>query len=626
VVAVAAELGVICTEAEAQAHFKNHGVEQPHPSVPLDRGRSLAMALGLTERAQEIIDCVYRMRVLSTEQLIELFYRPGTVSERKPRERAWEELPRLAAEHLLYRYWPTSEVAKRRGAPERMVHSALWFLGRNAVPFIEDRWGVTVQPEHYTTMAAQVGQDMLIHDLRANGIYVRLARALRERGGVVEVPGQEQPVPASLEYRNWFAGGKHLTLGFHDPSRASAREIKPDGFFTLSLARSGYGEAALPSCQLPCFVEYDHGSRGYSEVVEQLLAYHRLAAARPEGRSVVSRRFPDLDVEGYAVPIIMVFSEPQRVVGAGKRFRALARDLHLKSGAPIFLCHEAGWLENPLGAHVAYIWDEDPQRRFTLVDLLLRASGRLIESRRLLAQQRLRLDVRGARPTAVGSFSPEEVQRNRQRRQKEARERAAARMRDLLGSGATSQETTATTTTAKPQGGGLAPPAADRAATATGPAADPTTPSERPVTDPTTVDPPTANPATTDPTTVDGEVNTAKSASSSSGPATTAVTATGTGKSTAAVAAAQGRRRVRPVSLDPAATGMPETLGLAGAPAPASAQTPPVSQAKQSTPPSQADKPPSKVRRGATAARARPNAAAVPGGRSPRTRRPDQKS
>ena len=71
----------------------------------------------------------------------------------------------------------------------------------------------------------------------------------------------------------------------------------------------------LPSCQLPFFYEYDRGSKNTTDVARQLLSYHLLALSRK-----ALERFPDLNVEGYAIPTLMVFSDRSRLRNTHKEF------------------------------------------------------------------------------------------------------------------------------------------------------------------------------------------------------------------------------------------------------------------------------------------------------------------
>jgi hypothetical protein len=434
----AAKLGIACTPEQAREHFLRHRPEQPAYMQTLDRERLLAEALSFSDRCQRIIDCVYRQRLLSTDQITELFYAASASNWQSAHTMARQDLGPLARRHFLYGYWPSKEAAKRRDAPKHFANRLLYFLGRASVPFIEDRYhdqGLQLRPDHYVIAHDQVGLGPLIHDLRTNGLVVAIHRALRLRGRRVQLPDGSETIASCLT-DNWY-GPKHLQMGFTDPRTREHREINPDAFATISLARSRWNPRALPACQLPFFIEYDHGGRKLREVSEQLLSYHRLAVS-----GAVAKRFPDLAVEGYAVPVVMVFSDPKRVRTAHKRFLEHAHAHGLTDGSPMLLCAERDWLEDPFACPATLAWDTQA-RTFTFLDLLLRASRRLIDARALFDTQSLTLKLRAARPRLQGSFTREARERmaKRRRRERQAaeqaqREQAQRALLDLLDLGA----------------------------------------------------------------------------------------------------------------------------------------------------------------------------------------------
>jgi hypothetical protein len=418
---VARELGVQATPEQARTHFARHGVEQPAMSGPLDREPLLMLTRDLSPRLQSIIRSVYRHRLMTTTQIRELFYADGR-SEAAATKKAKEELLQLAQHHLLYRYLPSRDLGRRRGAPPRLSRQAIWMLGKAAVPFIEETTGQTVWRDQYVQMAKEVRPTTIIHDLRAVSLYVAVSRALREREGLLSLPDR-QPVIAETNPVNWY-GPKHLAVGFYDRHRLQDREVRPDGFFTLSVHRASYlRDDALPSTQLPCFIEYDRGSRDVRHVVEQLFSYHLLALS---GRPL--QRFPDLAVRPYAIPVVMVFSDRDRMTLVHERVQARVRaETGYGEGAPIFLCAEEDWLENPFADNLCYSAWHDYTVRIGLLPMLVRASRTLIDRRALWAEQTLRIDTRAARPQASGTHSAEGMRRAREvfRRQADTKDNLA---------------------------------------------------------------------------------------------------------------------------------------------------------------------------------------------------------
>jgi hypothetical protein len=303
-----------------------------------------------------------------------------------------------------------------------------------------------------------------MHDLHANRIYVRLMHALHEVGGLVDFP-HHGLAAVELLPENWY-GDKSLMLAFYDHARRSDDEIRADGFASISVYRNQWGKTrqedaqsigpkqvpaakstranlsqkaqlelakqegaskqrgssranaentndsaeGLPSCQLPFFYEYDRGSKSSLDVARQLLSYHLLARTRK-----AAERFPDLDIPGYAVPVLMVFSDRARLRNAHRRFLELAAAADLVRGVPIILVAEEDWLADPLARGICRLaWDEKA-RTFSFMDLLMRASAPLIASRSVLASQTLAIDNKAARRT-TGAMSREGLEEQRSRR------------------------------------------------------------------------------------------------------------------------------------------------------------------------------------------------------------------
>ena len=377
-------LGVEVSPEEAREHFRRHRVEQPHPPGKLDRRQALADAAMLSPVAQAILTALYRQRLLSRTQIVELFFsghrgRSGQVM-------ADRELQALCHRHFAYRFYPDPDWEGKSGFPGGLVNEVFYLFGRNGTPYIEDHYGARVWSDAATTMARQVGRQTFVHDWRAASVYCALDRALRERDGMVELPNGER-TSAEAKRENWY--GARL-IGMRLWSRRLRRELdmRPDGFASISLERSGLDEGSLPSTQLPFFYEFDNESKQAHVVAEQMLNYHHLALSGEAGR-----RFPDLAVEGYAVPMVMVFRGRGRVEEVGRSFRRRAhREGYRQGGVPIFMVSEPTWMDDPLAEGILHLaWDETLDS-LSLLDALLRSSVRLLETRALTAPQVLALD------------------------------------------------------------------------------------------------------------------------------------------------------------------------------------------------------------------------------------------
>lgn len=398
---VAQKAKEICgTEVEldlVRRHFRYHQIEQPSPSGRLNRDKALREVLDMPAVAQEMITHIYRQRMLTREQLTELFFNSNpALSEKAAAASAQEEILRLIRGHFAYRWYPPRDWVSR--SDRRIAKDQVfYFFGRSSVPWIEHRYQLKVWPDSYVTMSRQVGLSSLIHDMLASEVYVALQRSLRQRQYLFEAPsGEIVPIFSLLE--NWY-GTRQVGMKLWDRYQLEDLDMRPDGFATLSIERAALVEGALPSTQMPFFYEYDNGSKTPWVVAQQMMAYHRLALSQrqelPGG--VAGERFPDLKVRGYAVPMIMIFSYPERVQEVGRAFRRLAARQRLLNGAPIFLTSAAQWMKDPLADQLLELAWTDDGRKVGLVEALLRSSRRLREESALTARQVLELDYQSMR-------------------------------------------------------------------------------------------------------------------------------------------------------------------------------------------------------------------------------------
>lgn len=353
-------------------------------------------------RLRAIIDLVWRVRMVSTDLVAGLYYQAPERGLDEAASLAAEDLLDLAKEDFLHRWYPPKKIHGHRD------RQPLWFLGRNAAPYLEGRYGGKVGPEAYVTRPEQVGILSLSHDLTAN----RLLGMLRDQALADGGRTRDAHVGLDLPAGNWY-GPRHLALSYPDQINHTRRLMIPDGFAcaaaTTSQPREGYPSTWLT----PFFLEYDRGSRTYPEVIDQLVGYHSLALSR-----AAALRFPQFDVEGYSVPVIMVFGIASRVKTIGKALRERMADLGISRPSPILLVAQkdlesGGWNE-PVAA---YAWDPKPERRWPLYALLERVSDPLIQSRRLGAHAILRIDRKAAaRPPETNPHQQAKARAERERR------------------------------------------------------------------------------------------------------------------------------------------------------------------------------------------------------------------
>jgi hypothetical protein len=409
VIRVAAEIGVDgVTEQQVIRHFTRHQVEQPAPLGNLRRQAALPQALALPARQRALIDAVYRGRVLSTLQLSALFYEQPDGSAWKARQRCREDLAALARDHFLYRYYPSAETRSRY---RDEAGETLWLLGRSAIPWVERRYDVTLRSDQVTMLARQVRTGKLAHDLTANDLYVELHRAC-ENGATLALATSGIEGQVAVDPRNWFGPGP-LGLGYYDQHSYSTQTKYPDGFcaFSITLPRAArrLPELAAPnsavsdSMLLPLFLEYDRDTRDDGDVAGQLMAYHYLASS-----PAVGERFPQLSVDGYQIPVLMVFKQASKIAKVRSKFLARAREENTPHRTPILVCSEddlrAACAEARLDAAIATsIWDAAGERPLPLLPALVRASQRLTQSRRVHARSALRVNLRGARRLPDGA-------------------------------------------------------------------------------------------------------------------------------------------------------------------------------------------------------------------------------
>lgn len=439
VVAAAAELGVDVTAEQVVVHYRDHGVEQPAFTGGDRQSLLIHAQLALTDRERHLLIGLYRRRVMTMAQIVEVFYHD--LSPAYAERHARRNLAYLMHQGFVYRYFVDASdrpviTPKGTAKPEHVKHiskqtrgeqmraglgaqaanTPFFFLGKAAVPFVETVTGATLwEGDHYFQSSTQIGQSSLPHDVRANDVYVSLVRALRASGGTVRVGDTDQPA-AVLDVRglpsNWH-GPRSLSLWYYDKTQLDYDEMRPDGLAAIDLPHAPGGP---PATQLPFFIEFDRGGRKLPEVRKQLLAYHRMAISGAAGR-----RFPQLAVEGYAVPVLMVFSDRKRMEHVLRHLAADAAAARLvpegRRGAPILFAVEDEWNADPFAADCYDAWDPAAGAG-DFLRLLGRHSRRLIEAsaeRHLVPGRPLRIDLAGAKPKAQGAYGDRKVTSARER-------------------------------------------------------------------------------------------------------------------------------------------------------------------------------------------------------------------
>ena len=411
---VLSELGIKASVDQIVDHFNKHRIEQPAMPGNLDNELYRRQAMELKQRQRDLLNALYCQRVLTSGQIREVFYRPGRRPE-AAKKAAQLDLRPLCQGHYLYRVFPNEKMLGLRNAPAKFATTTLWFLGKRAVPFIQAAHELSFQPP-YANGVETISTETLIHDIRANEVFVSLARTINKRSGKIFTSWGEALV--GYDPMNWYGPGpRSLAMGFGDPLSTDYLRIKPDGMATISLLHRSDEHAET---MLPFFIEYDHGTKDVRDVAQQLFVYHLLAKS-----GAVGKRFPQLDVEGYAVPVIMVFSDPKQREAVHKRFLQLAEETGVKRGAPILLADEEAWSIKPFAPGVCRdAWQENVSEAF--LEVLLRSARPLAEKRPLPPGSFLQLDPTGAPARAAGAGTAAAKAEGREilKEKREAEERA----------------------------------------------------------------------------------------------------------------------------------------------------------------------------------------------------------
>ena len=411
------QAGVLCTPQQARRHYAYHRPEQPHPSGRLDRELALAEARLLAPAARNLITACYRQRILSKSQIVELFY--DSYPPKSARALATRDLQNLCHRHFLYRFYPPASWGRGFGTLSALAGEAFYLLGQRGAPYVADCLGVRVWDDSITTLARQVKSRTFVHDWRAAQCYLAFDAALKRRTGVITLPTGIKTA-AYTKRENWY--GARLTQMRMWSRRAQKElDLRPDGFATLSLERAGYEQNSLPSCQLPFFYEYDNETKKEFVVADQMIAYHHLALS-PE----LARRFPDLGVQGYAAPMIIIFrGDRGRVDRVARSFRRRAGSEGFRQGVPIFLVLEKDWMQDPFAEGIMRLAWDTRDEPIDLLDALLRSSSRLLAARALTAPQVLDVDPRPSPRRLVSREAEERTRKTKARAQgEEARARA----------------------------------------------------------------------------------------------------------------------------------------------------------------------------------------------------------
>jgi len=360
-------------------HFPNHNYDQPAPAKRLSREEMLQLTGSLSERGQRVLIAVYRQRALSTRQIVQLFMESETSSDESAKKTAYRLLHELRFKHLIYPFR-----VENRKSPE-----VFYALGKWAVPFVTEHEG-RLTGEASVTRRDQVKEYQLEHDINAADMFVQLRSQLytnRNKEGLVEVEGRKMSLHLPAEC--WW-GSRSLMMGYR--TAEGEKTIVPDGFAALQ-----FNDGRKRQFQLPFFLEWDSGYKTNEDTAEQLVNYVLFS----RGGSI-GLRFPQLKVEGYKVPVLMVTSTPARAqkLASLVREKMAARGLTYED-APLLLISDAETVSN--SGWTAGVWREvllEEPSGLGLAEQLLAGNQTLIDSAPIHWRLPVQIDLDGAVPAS----------------------------------------------------------------------------------------------------------------------------------------------------------------------------------------------------------------------------------
>jgi hypothetical protein len=365
----ATSLGAIATGPEARSHFQYHRVEQPPPQGHLSRTRASERAHALPTRSRDVLLLASRVRALSATQIAELLYWDGTEKQMtSARNACYRDLRRLALDELLYRHYPAPPPSARGASRSYAEQLSLYFLGRDGVPYVEEREGEALARRDWVTTSEHLSELVVSQEQEAAEAVCSLARqakVLSAEGQTLSVEGAPA-LHVAFSPLSWQA--QRAALRFHDPRQGKPETLLASSFPSLALSAP---ESAF-SVLVPFFFEHDSGSRPLDALCEHLLLYLHLSRT-----GALAEHYPQLPRE-YAPPVVIVCRDMGRVLAlqeeAHRRFPSTER-------LPVMVaCDEATCSRHGLAGQCwLSLWDRSLQaRRHRLVEVLLRSCRPLV--------------------------------------------------------------------------------------------------------------------------------------------------------------------------------------------------------------------------------------------------------
>jgi hypothetical protein len=292
----------------ARRHCVEHRPLQAPARKTLGRAEALAQIERLSPRVQAILELCFRVRALGSEELAALFYMSG--NEAAARRGCARDLRKLVNRDLLYR--AHLEHLPGEGPRPRTDTPPLFFLGRQARPFIEERYGRWPRKrEEWVNEVTDLEQwrapyELWLRTLPAFLLFSQMQ--VTDEVGVreAEIDGWRLRFDAA----NWF-DERFARLRFEDPMRQH-RRLRGDGLAALGLTGVDGRSALIP------FLYYrDLEIRPPERYLERLHAH----AAIPRIEDL-HQRFPQIPA-GTPLPALVICESPARVHALAEASRRL---------------------------------------------------------------------------------------------------------------------------------------------------------------------------------------------------------------------------------------------------------------------------------------------------------------
>jgi hypothetical protein len=372
----ARSFGVEATEEDARAHFQYHKIIQPPPLGNLRRSHALKEGQGLPDRLQNVITLISRVNSLSATQIAELFYWQGNDAQMSSaRNACYRDLRRLILDDFVYRYYPPSTAkptgTRTRGRQDQL---SLYFLGRDAVPFIEEEEDIVIPRREWISSTEQLSDESRIlqaHEaseiVGAFNRQIKIFASQDKRPLVEGVP----PMQVSFNPLNWY-GPSRSRIEFRDPLSGIEEQVSPTGFAALGLKVPERDFSVLA----PFFYEYDAGVKPLATYAQELLGYYHLSRS-----GALSDVFTQLPRRDYFPPILVVCRDISRVIALQEEVGRLMNLQNLGDTMPaVVVTDSVTQLHHGFaGQSWLSLWDRSLDgRRYRLLEVLLRSCRPLI--------------------------------------------------------------------------------------------------------------------------------------------------------------------------------------------------------------------------------------------------------